>query len=88
MSGSVHYWSVDLDRSQISALAKQLSLDLAGTGMTTENIATLDRNLATLSFSGKLGYDIVDPTLSVLDGSLSASGKILAAISIRKDNNG
>ncbi|MBC7498403.1 hypothetical protein H7170_02055 [Candidatus Gracilibacteria bacterium] len=88
MSGSLHYWSVDLDRTQISALAKQLSLDLVGTGMTLENIKTLESNLSTLSFSGRLAYDIVDPTVSVLDGSLSASGHILADISIHKDRDG
>jgi len=31
MSGSLHIWSVDLDRTNIVALAKKLSLDLAGT---------------------------------------------------------
>jgi hypothetical protein len=88
MSGSLHYWSVDLDRSQIAALAKQLSLDLAGTGMTTENMTTLESNLSTVSFSGHLAYDPADPTVSVLDGSLSASGHILADISIHKDKSG
>jgi hypothetical protein len=29
MSGSLHYWSVEFDRIQLIALAKQLSLDLA-----------------------------------------------------------
>lgn len=51
MSGSLQYWSVELDRAQILALSKQLSLDLAGTGMTDEYTRTLESNLATISFT-------------------------------------
>ena len=88
MSGSLHYWSVELDRNQVLTLAKQLSLDLAGTGMTDESARALESNLATLSFSGKIGYDPADPTVSVLDGSLSASGTVLADIVTRRDQDG
>ncbi len=88
MSGSLQYWSVELDRAQILALSKQLSLDLAGTGMTDEYTRTLESNLATISFTWKIWYDPADPTVSTLDGSLSTSGHILADISIHKDKSG
>ena len=51
ISGSLHFWSVDLDRNNIVALAKKLSLDLAGTGMTDEYVKALEKNLASVSFS-------------------------------------
>jgi hypothetical protein len=56
--------------------------------MTTDDIAVLESNLATLSFSGRIGYDPTDPALSTLIGSLGLSGRVLADISIRKDRDG
>lgn len=88
MSGSLHYWSVEIDRGNITSLVKKLSLDLAGTGMTTENIKNLEESLALVSFSGKIGFDPANPKVSILDGSLTASGKLISNISIAKDENG
>ena len=88
MSGSLHYWSVELDRPQIVSLIKQLSLDLSGTGMTDTDVQTLESNLATMAFSGKIGFDPQDPRLSVLDGALSASGKTIANLSIIRGDEG
>ncbi len=51
MSGSLHVWSVELDRANILALAKTLSKDLAGTGMTDEYVQNMEKNLSTVSFS-------------------------------------
>lgn len=88
MSGSLHSWSVELDRTQILSLAKQLSLDLTGTGMTPEYTHTLESSLAMVSFSGKISYDPADPVVSLLDGTLSASGKTLATISTEHHPDG
>ncbi len=88
MSGSLHYWSVELDRPQIVSLIKQLSLDLAGTGMIDTDVQTLESNLATMAFSGKIWFDPQDPRLSVLDGVLSASGKTIANLSIIRGDEG
>ena len=85
MSGSIHMWSVELDRTNILELAKRLSLDLAGTGMTTENADAIQKNLDTISFSGKLGFDPKDPRISILDGTLSLSGVILSEITLVKN---
>jgi hypothetical protein len=54
MSGSLHIWSVELHKSNILALSKQLTLDLAGTGMTDAESAELAKNLEAVSFSGKI----------------------------------
>ena len=82
MSGSLHYWSVELDRTQILALTQKLTLDLSGTGMTEQASTELKKNLETLSFSGKIGYDPADPRVSVLDGALSVSGALIAQIRV------
>jgi hypothetical protein len=89
MSGALHFWSVELDRSNIVNLAKQLTKDLAGTGITDENIKAMTTSLESISFSGKIGFDPKDPTVSLLEGTLSASGKVLTdiVISHQKDNS-
>ena len=66
---------------------KQLSLDLAGTGMTDEYTKTLEKNLTTLSFSGKIGYNPTNPKISLLDGSLSVSGALVAQIMLVKNED-
>jgi hypothetical protein len=88
MSGSLHMWTVDLDRSGILALSKQVTLDLAGTGMTDTETQTLSKNLESLSFSGRVGYDKADPRISLLDGSLSVSGSIVAQIMVSRGVDG
>lgn len=89
MSGSLHIWSVDLDRTNIVALAKKLSLDLAGTWLTDEYTKTLEKNLASVSFSWKLGFDPSNPKVSLLQGTLSVAGKLIAELTVSKgDNNG
>jgi len=88
MSGALHYWAVEINRGNITSLVKKLSLDLAGTGMTTENIKDLEDSLALLSFSGKIGFDPANPKISTLEGTLSASGKLVADIIVTKDENG
>jgi hypothetical protein len=88
MSGSVHYWAVEINRENIVSLLKKVTLDLSGSGMTNENIADLEKSLALLSFSGKIGFDPSNPKVSLLEGVLSASGKLVADITISKDDNG
>ncbi len=88
MSGSMHYWAVEIDNKNIVSLAKKLSLDLAGTGMTNENVSELEKSLSLLSFSGKLWFDPANPKNSILEGSLTASGKLVADIMISKNDNG
>lgn len=89
MSGSLHFWSVELDRAHILALSKQLTADLAGTGMTDADATALAKNLESLSFSGKMGLDPTNAKVSSLDGVFSASGKVISSISlIKNENNG
>ncbi len=88
MSGSLHYWSVELDRAHILALSKQLTVDLAGTGMTDADATTLTKNLETVSFSGKIAFDPANPRLSVLDGELSVSGALVAQIAMTRREDG
>ena len=88
MSGSLHYWSVELDRASILSLSKQLTVDLAGTGMTDADSATLAKNLESASFSGKIGYDPADPMVSMIEGSVSLSGRVLADIATHRDKDG
>ncbi len=88
MSGSLHYWSVELDRTQVLALAKQVTADLAGTGMTDTESTDLAKNLKTVSFSGKIGFDPVNPKTSVLDGALSVSGALIAEIMMTRREDG
>lgn len=87
MSGSLHMWAIELNRGNVVELAKRLSLDLAGTGMTQESIDMMSKNLEALSFSGKMGFDPKDPSVSFLDGSISLSGSILAEIVIVKNTD-
>lgn len=87
MSGSLHFWSVDLDRNNIVALAKKLSLDLAGTGMTDEYVKALEKNLASVSFSWKIGFDPSNPKISLLEGIISVSGKLVAEVTISRNEN-
>ncbi len=86
MSGSLHMWRVELDRAHILSLAKTLSEDLTGTGMTDEYAKTLKTKLEGLSFSGKLGFDPKNPKISLLDGTLTASGVLIAEITISKND--
>ncbi len=88
MSGSLQYWSVELDRAQILSLTKQLTTDLAGTGMTDADSLDLAKNLETVSFSGKIGYDPADPRISVIDGALSVSGALVAEIMVSRGTDG
>lgn len=87
MSGSLHMWSIDLDRANILALAKKLSNDLAGTGMTDEYAKNIETNLASLSFSGKIGFDPKNPKVSLLDATLSASGVLIGQIVVTKNEH-
>lgn len=54
MSGALHMWSIDMNRTNMVELAKKLSLDLAGTGMTTEAISSLEKSLSAITFTGSL----------------------------------
>ncbi len=87
MSGSLHFWTVELDRANILALSKQLTIDLVGTGMTDENIKNLEKNLKSVSFSGKLGFDPNNSNVSTLEGSLFATGKLVSNIAVIQNEN-
>lgn len=87
MSGSLHVWAVELDRSNIVAMTKKLSQDLSGTWMTEANIKDLEDNLASLSFSGKIGFDPKNPKISIIDGVISSSGELVAQIMISKNED-
>jgi hypothetical protein len=88
MSGSLHFWSVELDRAHILALSKQLTVDLTGTGMIDTDAADLAKNLETASFSGKIGYDPTNSRVSVLDGVFSVSGALVAQVMISRGVDG
>lgn len=55
--------------------------------MTDEYTKTLEKNLATLSLSGKIGFDPTNPKISILDVSLSVSGTLIAKILVTKNEN-
>jgi hypothetical protein len=88
MSGSLHMFSIEIDRANILALTKKLSLDLAGTGITDDYAKTVETNLTELSFSGVIGFDPKNPKISTLDANLSASGVLIAQIVTTKTENG
>ncbi len=88
MSGSLHFWSVDLDRANIVALSRKLAIDLTGTGIADADIATLTTNLDAISFSGKIWFDPSNPKVSTLDGTVSLSGVTLAGVTIARTENG
>ncbi len=88
MSGSVHYWAVEIHRENIVSLLKKVTLDLSGSGLTNENVADLEKSLGLLSFSGKLGFDPSNPKVSLLEGTVTASGKLVADVIISKNENG
>lgn len=73
MSGSMHYWTVEIHRENIVSLLKKVTLDLSGSGLTNENVADLEKSLGLLSFSGKLGFDPSNPKVSLLEGTVTAS---------------
>lgn len=88
MSGSLHYWSVELDRAHILSLSKQLTMDLSGTGMTDADAADLAKNLDTVSFLGKVAFDPANPRIAILDGALSVSGALVAQIAMTRREDG
>ncbi len=85
MSGALHMWSIDMNRTNMVELAKKLSLDLAGTGMTAETISNLEKSLNTITFTGSLWFDPKNPEVSYLDGTISLSGTIIGWITISKN---
>jgi hypothetical protein len=80
MSGSLHRWSVELDRDQIYALVSQVTTDLSGTGLTAEYSTDLRSRLAQTSFSGTIGYDPDDMHNSLIDGNMTYSGELIGMI--------
>lgn len=87
MSGSLHFWSVELDRTNIIKLAQQLTKDLAGTGITDETLKSMSSALESVAFSGKIGFDPEKPSVSLLEWDLTASGKLIANIVISHQEN-
>lgn len=87
MSGSLHVWTVEIDRENIVSLSKQITRDLAGTGITDSDIVNLQKNLESLSFSGKMGLDPTNAKIFTLDGIFSASGKTIGNLSFTKNEN-
>ncbi len=55
--------------------------------MTDEYAKTFEKNLATLSFSGVIGFDPKNPKISLLDGTLSVSGALIAKIIVTKNED-
>jgi hypothetical protein len=80
MSGSLHLWSVGLDRDQIYALVSRVTTDLSGTGLTVEYSDDLRSRLAQASFSGTIGYDPDDVHHSLIDGAMTYSGELIGMI--------
>jgi hypothetical protein len=80
MSGSLHQWSVELDRDQIYALVSQVTTDLSGTGLTAEYSTDLRSRLAQVSFSGTIGYDPDDVHHSLIHGTMTYSGELIGMI--------
>jgi hypothetical protein len=87
MSGSLHMWNIEIDRTNILALTRKLSNDLTGTGLTDEYAKNIETNLVSLSFSGKIGFDPKNPKISLLDATISASGVLIGNIVISKNEN-
>lgn len=51
MSGSMHVFAVDVDRVAILSLMKEVTEDLAGTGISADDQAEIESTLASLIFS-------------------------------------
>lgn len=54
MSGSVHMWSVELDREKLMALIEKVSLDLSGEAMTDTDKESMKQDLSSLNLVGKM----------------------------------
>jgi hypothetical protein len=84
MSGSLHVWSVELDRAHMISLARDLYSDISGTGMTASGVIDLQRAIDTMSWSGRLAFDPSDARSMLLDGALSVSGSVIAQIRLSR----
>lgn len=87
MSGSLHLWSVELDRDQIYALVSRVTTDLSGTGLTAEYSDDLRSRLAQASFSGTIGYDPDDVRHSLIDGAMAYSGELIGMLHLENTEN-
>lgn len=72
--GTLHTWSIDMDRDRVVALADTLATDLAGTGMTDNDKKNLRGILDGFVFSGTLAFDTKESRTSVLSLAVSLSG--------------
>jgi hypothetical protein len=63
MSGSLHTYSVELDREQVIILVDTITTDLTGSGLTTDDQSALRAELMDIGLVGTLAFDPLDPTV-------------------------
>jgi hypothetical protein len=89
MSGSLHVYSVELDREQVIALVDTITTDLTGSGLTGEERSDFQRDLASIGLAGTLAFDPADATVGQTRLTLSSTGgESISTISIDKTGTG
>jgi hypothetical protein len=76
MSGSLHVYSVELDREKAITLVDTITTDLTGSGLTTEDQSALRTELTNIGITGTLAFDPADASIGQTRLTLSSTGGI------------
>ncbi len=89
MSGSLHVYSVELDREQVITLVDTITMDLTGSGLTADDQSALRTELASIGLVGTLGFDPTDANIGQTRLTLSSTGgQAVGTISIDNTSTG
>ncbi len=81
MSGSLHAFSVELDRDAVVSLVKKATLDITGSGISTEDEVEFRSSLETLSLEGTIAFDPKDAHVMDMQLTVAQSGTLIGNIS-------
>lgn len=74
MSGSLHVFSVELDREKAITLVDTITTDLTGSGLTTDDQSALRSELTNIGITGTLAFDPADAMVGQTRLTLSSTG--------------
>jgi hypothetical protein len=74
MSGSLHAYSVELDREQVIILVDTITTDLTGSDLTTDDQSALRAELMDIGLVGTLAFDPTDARVGQTRLTLSSTG--------------
>jgi hypothetical protein len=83
MSGSLHMYSIDLDKVAVIELIAEVTEDLTNSGMTAEDRTTFQNALDQLTLTGTLGFDPKNARTAALYINLSESGSEVGILDIQ-----